>query len=58
MFSLCVLGVLEKSRKEFADFYEKDLYPEVQARVANKIAAVANEQWRMRGSLMRLEPRE
>ena len=44
-----MLGILQKSKKEHADFYEKDLYPEVQDRVANKIAAVANEQCRMLG---------
>jgi benzoyl-CoA reductase subunit B len=49
IFSLYVLGTLEKSNKAFADFYEKDLYPEVKDRVANKIAAVANEQCRMLG---------
>jgi len=49
MFSLYVLGTLEKSRKSFADFYEKDLYPEVKNRVANQIAAVADEQCRIMG---------
>jgi len=32
MFSLYVLGVMEKSNDDFADFYEKDLYPEVKDR--------------------------
>jgi benzoyl-CoA reductase subunit B len=49
MFSLYVLGTLEKSNKEIADFYEKELYPEVKDRVANNIAAVAGEQCRMLG---------
>jgi benzoyl-CoA reductase subunit B len=49
MFSLYVLGTLEKSNDAFADFYEKDLYPEVKDRVDNKIAALANEQCRVMG---------
>ncbi len=49
MFSLYVLGTLEKSNKDIADFYEKELYPEVKDRVANQIAAVANEQCRVLG---------
>ena len=49
MFSLYVLGTLEKSNEAMADFYEKELYPEVKDRVANQIAAVANEQCRMLG---------
>jgi benzoyl-CoA reductase subunit B len=49
MFSLYVLGTLEKSNKDIADFYEKELYPEVKDRVANNIAAVAGEQCRMLG---------
>ncbi len=49
MFSLYVLGTLEKSNKEIAHFYEKELYPEVKDRVANNIAAVAGEQCRMLG---------
>ncbi len=49
MFSLYVLGTLEKSNQAIADFYEKELYPEVRDRVANKIAAVANEQCRVLG---------
>ena len=40
------LKLLEKG-KEFADFYEKDLLPEVQDRVDRGIAAVANEQARV-----------
>ena len=49
MFSLYVLGTLEKSDKDIADFYEKELYPEVKDRVANNIAAVGDEQCRMLG---------
>ena len=49
MFSLYVLGTLEKSNDEYADFYEKDLYPEMKDRVANKIAAVADGRCRMIG---------
>ena len=49
MFSLYVLGTLEKSNKDIADFYERELYPEVKDRVANNIAAVAGEQCRMLG---------
>jgi benzoyl-CoA reductase subunit B len=49
MFSLYVLGTLEKSNKDIADFYENELYPEVKDRVANNIAAVAGEQCRMLG---------
>lgn len=47
MFSLYVLGCLEKSNPDFAHFYKNELYPEVQDRVANGIAAVANEQRRV-----------
>ena len=46
MYSLYVLGTLMKHRKECADFYEK-LRDEVKERVANKIAAVANERFRV-----------
>ena len=49
MFSLYVLGTLEKSNGAIADFYEKELYPEVKDRVANQIAAVGDEQCRMLG---------
>lgn len=49
MFSLYVLGTLEKSNKEIADFYEKELYPEVKDRVANQIAAVGEERCRIFG---------
>ena len=49
MFSLYVLGVLEKSMGDIADFYEKELYPEVKDRVANNIAAVGDERCRMLG---------
>jgi len=47
MFSLYMLGTLEKSNELFADFYEKSLYPEVKDRVPNKIAAVPDERCRM-----------
>jgi benzoyl-CoA reductase subunit B len=40
---------MEKSNDDFADFYEKDLYPEVKDRVVNKIAAVADERCRIMG---------
>jgi benzoyl-CoA reductase subunit B len=46
---LYVLGVTEKSNDDFADFYEKDLYPEVKDRAANKIAAVADKECRIMG---------
>mgnify|MGYP001050438866 CR=1 FL=1 len=49
MFSLYVLGTLEKSNKDIAHFYKNELYPEVKDRVANKIAAVADEQCRVLG---------
>jgi len=49
MFSLYVLGTLEKSNKDVANFYKNELYPEVKDRVANKIAAVGDEQCRMLG---------
>jgi benzoyl-CoA reductase subunit B len=49
MFSLYVLGTLEKSNKDIADFYKKVLYPEIKDRVANNIAAVGNETVRMLG---------
>ena len=49
MFSLYVLGTLEKSNTDIANFYKNELYPEVKDRVANKIAAVADEQCRMLG---------
>jgi len=49
MFSLYVLGTLEKSHKDIAHFYKNELYPEVKDRVANKIAAVGGEQCRMLG---------
>ena len=48
MYSLYVLGTLDKSSTEVADFYV-DLYEEVKDRVANKIAAVGNEQCRVMG---------
>jgi benzoyl-CoA reductase subunit B len=46
MYSLYVLGTLQKSSKEVADFYD-ELKAEVEDRVANKIAAVENEQARV-----------
>ena len=46
MYSLYVLGTLMKHRKECADFYEK-LRDEVKDRVANRIAAVGNERFRV-----------
>ena len=49
MFSLYVLGTLEKSNKDIAHFYKNELYPEVKDRVANKIAAVGDERCRMLG---------
>ncbi|MEW5724806.1 MAG: benzoyl-CoA reductase, bzd-type, subunit O [Thermodesulfobacteriota bacterium] len=49
MYSLYVLGTLEKSNDEVADFYEKELYPEVKYRVENQIAAVADERCRVMG---------
>ncbi|MEE8419395.1 MAG: benzoyl-CoA reductase, bzd-type, subunit O [Dehalococcoidales bacterium] len=49
MFSLYVLGTLQKSKKEIADFYKYELYPEVQDRVKNGIAAVGNETCRVLG---------
>jgi len=47
MYSLYVLGTLRKSAQWTADFYEKDLYPEVKDRVKRGIAAVGNEQCRI-----------
>jgi len=47
MYSLYVLGTLRKSAQWTADFYEKELYPEVKDRVARGIAAVGNEQCRI-----------
>jgi benzoyl-CoA reductase subunit B len=46
MYSLYVLGTLQKSKKEFADFYE-ELRDEVKDRVARGIAAVPNERCRL-----------
>ncbi len=42
MFSLYVFGTLQKSNKEFADFYN-ELYEEVKYRVEQSIAACPNE---------------
>ncbi len=47
MYALYVLGTLRKSSQWTADFYEKDLYPEVKSRVERGIAAVENEQCRI-----------
>jgi benzoyl-CoA reductase subunit B len=46
MYSLYVFGVLQKSKKEFADFYE-EVRDEMQDRVDRGIAAVANERCRV-----------
>lgn len=46
MYSLYVFGTLNKSSKEFADFYE-ELKDEVKWRVENGIAAIENEQCRL-----------
>jgi len=48
MYSLYVLGTLQKSSQEIADFYV-ELYEEVKERVANQIAAVGNERCRVLG---------
>jgi benzoyl-CoA reductase subunit B len=47
MYSLYVLGTLRKSSQWTADFYEKELYPEIKSRVERGIAAVENEQCRI-----------
>ncbi len=47
MYSLYVLGTLRKSAQWTADFYEKELYPEVKDRVSRGIAAVGNERCRI-----------
>jgi len=46
MYSLYVLGTLEKHSKVVADFYE-ELYDEIKYRVENQIAAVPNERCRL-----------
>ncbi len=46
MYTLYVFGTLQKSKKEFADFYE-ELRDEMQDRVDRGIAAVANERCRV-----------
>jgi len=46
MYSLYVFGVLQKSKKEFADFYE-EVRDEMQDRVNRGIAAVGNERCRV-----------
>jgi len=47
LYSLYVLGTLRKTAQWTADFYEKELLPEVQDRVARGIAAVGNEKCRL-----------
>jgi benzoyl-CoA reductase subunit B len=47
LYSLYVLGTLRKSAQWTADFYEKELYPEIKDRVKRGIAAVENEQCRV-----------
>ena len=47
MYALYVLGTLRKSSQWTADFYEKELYPEIKSRVERGIAAVENEQCRI-----------
>ncbi|MFX0006939.1 MAG: benzoyl-CoA reductase, bzd-type, subunit O, partial [Candidatus Hermodarchaeota archaeon] len=47
MYSLYVLGTLRKSAQWTADFYEKELYPEVKDRATRGIAAVGNEKCRI-----------
>ncbi|MFQ5819405.1 MAG: benzoyl-CoA reductase, bzd-type, subunit O [Candidatus Heimdallarchaeota archaeon] len=47
LYSLYVLGTLMKSAQWTADFYEKELYPELKDRVARGIAAVGNERCRV-----------
>ncbi len=49
MFSLYVLGTLQKSDAAIASFYKNELYPETKYRVENQIAAVANETVRVLG---------
>ncbi len=46
MYALYVLGTLHKASKEVADFYEL-LRDEVRDRVANRIAAIPNERFRI-----------
>jgi benzoyl-CoA reductase subunit B len=46
MYSLYVFGTLQKSKKEFADFYE-ELRDEMQDRVDRGVAATANERCRV-----------
>ncbi len=47
MYALYVLGTLRKSSQWTADYYEKELYPEIKDRVKRGIAAVENEQCRI-----------
>jgi benzoyl-CoA reductase subunit B len=47
IYSLYVLGTLQKAGQQVADFYEKELLPEVQDRVKRGIAAVPNEAFRV-----------
>ena len=46
MFSLYVLGTLERGRKEVSDFYD-EVYEEAKDRVARGIAEIGNEQCRL-----------
>jgi len=46
MFTLYVLGILEKASKEVSDFYD-ELYEEVEDRVKRGIAAIPNEEYRL-----------
>jgi benzoyl-CoA reductase subunit B len=47
MYSLYVFGTLHKASQYVADFYEKELLPEVEDRVKRGIAAVPNESVRV-----------
>jgi len=47
MYSLYVLGTLEKSSKDVADFYKNELYPELEDRVKRGVAAIPNEKVRV-----------
>jgi benzoyl-CoA reductase subunit B len=47
MYSLYVLGALEKSSREVANFYKNELYPELSDKVRRGVAAVPNEKVRV-----------
>jgi benzoyl-CoA reductase subunit B len=47
MYSLYVFGTLHKASQYVADFYEKELLPEVEDRVKRGIAAIPNEKVRI-----------